>query len=339
MVCLDDVVSVNAPSIDFPEFSERAPWWGGDLQTMRNRFLTDAGPLPGKPSALEFPTSDDTGDRLTAVLETPRLQARGPLIILIHGLTGCADSSYVRNSSKFHLERRRRVLRVNLRGAGSSRKSCSQYYHAGRASDVNDLVAGIDPELKRDGIFPVGYSLGGNILINFLAQVADPNMFIGAATVSAPIVPHQAAQQLMRPRNWPYHNWLLRRMKNDYLGLARQDKANQRALINGARSIYAFDNDVIAPLNGFSDADDYYAKTAGMRHLENVKTPTLLIHGDNDPWIPDKPYRELQKTHPKNIELCFTRGGGHVGFHGRGSRQAWCDLRIETFIEDRLAQY
>ncbi len=326
-------MSLNSEPIVSHGFFERAPWWGGDLQTLRNRFLFASEPLPGTSNTLEIPASDDTGDRLTAILETPLLHGQSPLILLIHGLTGCADSSYLRNSAKFHLDRGRRVLRVNLRGAGSSRKSCSQYYHAGRASDLNDIVASIDPNLKKDGIFPIGYSLGGNILINFLAQVADPSLFIGAATVSAPIMPLQATQRLMTPRNWPYHGWLLRRMKQDYLGLARQDQANQRALISGARSIYEFDNDVIAPLNGFSNADDYYSKTAGMRHLEKITIPTLLVHADNDPWIPDKPYRELQKMHPKNIEPCLTRGGGHVGFHGLGSKQAWHDLRIEKFIE------
>jgi len=124
-------------------FRDRAPWWGGDLQTLRNHLLGRQQPLPSTTVTRVFPTSDRTGDRLMGRLEQPvRPTADTPLIVLIHGLTGCEDSTYVRRSARFHLMRGRRVLRLNLRGAGPARKLASGYYHAGCASDLQDVLAG-----------------------------------------------------------------------------------------------------------------------------------------------------------------------------------------------------
>jgi uncharacterized protein len=166
-------------------FRDRAPWWGGDLQTLRNHLL--AGQQLLTVTRL-FPTSDGTGDRLLGRLEQPMHPAAGtPLIALIHGLTGYEDSTYVRRSAAFHLLRGRRVPRLNLRGAGPGRKLATGYYHAGCAPDLRDVLARLNEEDVRHGVFAVGYSLGGNILLNLLGSLATRERLVGAAVVSAPI--------------------------------------------------------------------------------------------------------------------------------------------------------
>ncbi|MBI1386784.1 MAG: hypothetical protein GC150_17920 [Rhizobiales bacterium] len=112
--------SKPAEAIAFPD---RATWWGGDFQTPRNHLLAGQQPLPSTTVSRLFPTSDGTGDRLMGRLEQPVRPAPGtPLIVLIHGLTGCEDSNYVRRSARLHLMRGRRILRLNLRVAGFARK-------------------------------------------------------------------------------------------------------------------------------------------------------------------------------------------------------------------------
>jgi predicted alpha/beta-fold hydrolase len=314
------------------EFRDRAPWWGGDLQTLRNHFLRRHVPLPSQSSTIEFPTSDGSGDRLTGTLEEPLAPAAtSPLILLIHGLAGCEDSTYVRESARFHLARGRPVLRLNLRGAGTSRHLANGHYHAGSASDIQDVLNGLDYDSDQHAVFLVGFSLGGNILLNLLGRLKSQRRLIGAATVSAPIEPLDACKRIMEPRNALYHRFLLKRMKQDVLASAAlSDRERQK--IQRANSVYAFDDQWVAPRNGFHDAQDYYERTAGARLVGEITTPTLMLHASNDPWIPAQPYLVWKERALRHVEILLARSGGHVGFHERGRADTWHDRMIDAFI-------
>ena len=315
-----------------PAFRSRAPWWGGDLQTMRNQFVAPTKLLNSRSQRFEFPLAHGGNDRMSGMLDYPDGYAGGPLVILIHGLTGCEESAYVLESARFHLAKGRRVLRLNLRGAGPSRSTCGGYYFAGCTEDIRAVIDGLATEVKADGIIAIGFSLGGNILLNSLAQPWAQHVFLAAATVCAPIRPAQAARRIMEPRNWVYHRFLLQRMKQDTLSPhALLDDAERQA-ITSCRSIYEFDDRFTAPRNGYADADDYYRRTAGADFVPDLPTPTLLIHAADDPWIPVQPYHELRKQALRQAKVIISQGGGHVGFHNRDLDGTWHDVIIDSFI-------
>ena len=317
------------------DLKERAPWWGGDLQTLRKHFLSAQLPLPGRSLVRIFPRSDGSGDQLTGTVEQPQDHEKSPLILLIHGLTGCEDSTYVRESGRFHLVRRRSVLRLNLRGAGSSGQLARGYYNAGCASDLQDVLDGLDPEETANGVFAIGFSLGGNILLNLLGRSNLMHGLIGAATVSAPIEQLEACRRIMAPRNAVYQRFLLRRMKSDVLSSATLSH-QERQHVERATSVYEFDDRFVAPRNGFFDARDYYEKTAGARHVRAIEVPTLMLHACNDPWIPVSSYRNLRPQSLGSVELIISRSGGHVGFHERGYGETWHDRKIDGFLHRLL---
>ena len=289
--------------------------------------------LPGQSSAMAFPMSDGSGDRLTGTLHQPMSPTNeDPLILLIHGLTGCEDSIYMKESALFHLRRGRRVLRLNLRGAGSSRHVANGYYHAGCAGDIRDVLDGLDSASVERGLVLVGFSLGGNILLNFAGQLATHYPVAGIATVSAPIEPLEACTRMMEPRNAVYHRFLLKRMKQDVLS-SHTLSTGERKDIERAQSIFDFDDRWVAPQNGFHDARDYYERTAGAQWVRSISVPALLLHASNDPWIPVRPYLSLKKLGLPNVAIVIPRSGGHVGFHERGHAETWHDRMIDTFIK------
>lgn len=313
------------------DFVERPPWWGGDLQTIRNHLIRRVHSLQSRSSTLEFPTSDGSGDRLTGTLEKPIKLTKSPLILLIHGLTGCEESTYVRDSARFHLARGRPVLRLNLRGAGTSRLVAGGHYHAGSASDLKDVLVALSQE-TRYGVFAIGYSLGGNILLNLLSNLPQHHQLVGAATVSAPIEPLAACKRIAAPRNIIYQTLLLRRMKRDVLSPPAQLTDRERRLVRGATSVFEFDDRFVAPRNGFCGALDYYERTAGARNVRAITIPTLMLHACNDPWIPASSYGALLRQDLPNLEILLTRSGGHVGFHEQGFADTWHDRTINHFL-------
>jgi len=317
----------------------KPPWWGGDLQTIRNQLLGAPDPLNSVSRRLEFPVTDGTSDRLTATLETPSACKEKPLLVLIHGLTGDENSRYVYESARYHLGKGSLVLRLNLRGAGSSRQTATGYYFGGCVDDIDAVLTGLDPSLTRNGIVAIGYSLGGNILINALAKSDHARRIRAAATVSAPLRPDLAAKRLMHWRNGFYHRLLLRQMKRAVLSPYAEITDQERDALARVRSIYEFDDVFTAPRNGFTDADDYYRQTAGATFVGELQVPTLLIHARNDPWIPVSTYDELiirlRQYCPSAVRkahIAIQASGGHVGFHQRKSSIRWYDEAIDRFF-------
>lgn len=313
----------DKPLEAFPAFRPRPPWWGGDLQTLRNTFALRFGLLdtdmPGV--RLELPTRDNSGDRLIAVLNEGR-EGR-PLAVLAHGLTGCHFSSYMVGTARYLNALGYPVLRLNLRGAGPSAALCRQRYHAGRGADIADALTGLDPVRLRDGAIFVGYSLGGNILLNFLAEHGGDFPVRAAATISAPIDLAAASRRMAARRNRLYDSYLVRRMKADWAGVVLDEAA--RAALAAVQTVYAFDDRLVAPHNGFGNAPRYYADCSALRIMHRIGAPTLLLHAANDPWIPADSYRQYDWTQNARLTPLIASGGGHVGFHDRAAPPAWHD--------------
>ena len=315
------------------EFTAQAPWWGGDLQTLRNKFARPAIDLQGRSERLHFALADGSGDRMLGMLDRPFNEAKGPLVILIHGLTGCEDSDYMRLSSAFHMVRGRKVLRLNLRGAGPSRRTCGGQYSGACAPEIETALLALDPELTTNGLFVIGYSLGGNILVNLLAEYESSLPIVGAATVSAAIDPVSAMRRLMTTRNWFYQRWLLTHLKQECAGEGAKLTEHERKAILSAQTLYDFDNNFTAPRNGFVNALDYYQRTAGSTRVPDIRVPTLMIHARNDPWIPVDPYLELADMNLSKVNISLTRDGGHLGFHANDDTETWHDRKVGMFLD------
>jgi predicted alpha/beta-fold hydrolase len=327
----------GALAAGFPRFRPRLPWWGGDLQTLRNSLRPPRIDLGGYPQErLEFPMSDGSGDTLLALLNRPAPApddvARRPLAILIHGLTGDEESTYMLSTAAHLLGIGHPVMRLNLRGAGPSRFRCRQQYHAGRSEDLRNVLLQLDGRLAAQGILLVGYSLGGNMLLKYLGEQERRAPVLGAVSVSAPIDIKATQVRFMKRRNRKYHNFILDRMKAEIAAPNSDISAEQRAVIPGIASVYDFDDRLVAPLNKFAGADDYYARCAAQSFMKEIRVPTLVIHARNDPWIGQDAYLAFDwKANAKLIPL-LPRSGGHVGFHGHGSAVPWHDRCIAEFL-------
>ncbi len=274
---------------------------------------------------------DGSGDVLLAMLHAPAEAGDKPLVVLIHGITGSEASSYVLLSSRHFLNLGYPVLRLNLRGAGPSQGHCRERYHAGRSEDLRLVLGQMDGRLAGRGLLLVGFSLGGNLMLKYLGEAGRRAMVLGAASISAPIELDAARRCLMHPRNVFYHRYLMARLKDETRGLALSAAETRR--LARLRTIFEFDDEILAPRIGFSGAREYYERSMALPFLPRIATPTLLIHAQNDPWIPFSSYRRVDWAANPRLTTLFPRAGGHVGFHGRGSLTPWYNFCIASFFE------
>lgn len=317
-------------------FRARFPWKGGDLQTVRNALtkpVVDLTPWPEETLRFVLPAGDDgTSDVLIGRLARPTSDPATALVILIHGLTGCEDSVYVRATARHLLQSGFAVLRLNLRGAGPTLPLCHEQYHAGRTGDLGAVIEQLPAAHTGAGVLAVGYSLGGNMLLKYLGEQGSRAPIAAAATVSAPIDLAATSQRFHRRRNYVYKRYLLDRMKADALAARGGLPEPYRAPVRQSRSIYDYDDVYVAPRYGFGTADAYYAAASAIKFMTAVCTPTLVIHALDDPWIASQPYDAFPWQDVPALTPLVQTTGGHVGFHGQGSIETWHDRHILNFF-------
>lgn len=321
--------------LDLPPFRPRFPWWGGDLQTLANFIRPPRKDLaPHTSERLTVDLRDGTGDRLVCTLDQPSVPAEAkPLTILVHGLTGSQESSYMISMARCLLDAGERVLRLNLRGAGPSRATCGGQYYAGRSQDLRALLANLPAELKAEGVRVVGYSLGAAMLLKYLGEEGEAAPLLAAAAVCAPIDLSATCRRMLERRNYLYHRHLLGMMKVEATAPGARLQGRERSAILGSCTIWEYDEDFIAPRHGFAGAEDYYERSKPVRFMADIRVPTLVLGALDDPWIPGALYSGYDWAANKALLPLLPLWGGHVGFHGSGSRLPWSAQAVAKFFE------
>src|SRR5690242_11815499 len=160
-------------------FRPRPPWFGGHLQTVRDRIARPRYRLPAA-DTLMVAVSD--GDKLAVQVHRPNSRPRGPVVALIHGLAGSAESDYIRASACGLVAAGFAVARVDLRGAGRSGQTSAGLYHAGRTDDLRAVLRRLADEAAT--VAPVGFSLGGNLTLKLLGEPLDGIPVAAGAAIS-----------------------------------------------------------------------------------------------------------------------------------------------------------
>ncbi len=315
-----------------PPFRRRWPWIGADLQTIRNVL---PGRLPGIPPEsgrrFEIPLRDGSGDRLVARYHPA--PGTAPAALLIPGLTGCEASRHVLQAAGAFLAAGHPAIRLNLRGSPPGRSLARGHYHMDRVRDLAyacRAAAALDPGIRERGIVVLGYSLGGALALRLAAAPFLPAIVRAAVSISAPLDLAAAAERIARPRNRLYERWLLARLREETGPVWHPAPAAVRNAVRAARHIRDFDDALTAGEAGFRDAADYYASCSPARSLGALRVPALIVHADDDPWVPPPAVDASSR-----LRVVVTRGGGHVGFHGRGSRLPWYLAAAAGFVRNR----
>ncbi len=322
-------------------FRQRAPWIGGDLQTLRDTLRPQRFP-PDRAEALPIPLAD--GDQLVALLDRPDEGAPIGLVLVLHGLGGSADGPGPRRLALALVAEGFAVLRLNLRGAGLGRPLARGTYCAMCNDDLRPAVARARQLAPSLPLYGAGISLGGTVLLNAGLGGLD---FDGLVSVSSPLDLGVCAVQFERRRNRVYQRWLLQRLREQTLADPGGLKEAERQALLGparARTIRSFDAAITAPRWGYASVAAYYAAASPLGPLLEGRPlpPTLLLHAGDDPWVPVGPLRQLAARVSGQAAtgagsaptVLITPQGGHNGFHAPGDGPAcWADRLVVAWLK------
>jgi predicted alpha/beta-fold hydrolase len=313
---------------------EPHPWVRGPhLQTIVGRFWPwPRHHLPSTYAEVEL----GDGDRTSVLESIPEGWSIGdPLAVLIHGLGGCARSPYVVRVGKRLVGRGIRVVRMNLRGAGASFGLARSFYHSGKTEDVRAVADWLTARAPDSPLALVGFSLGANLALKLAAEAADRPLEGLDCVVAAnpPLDLNACCRMIQRPWNRIYDRNFLRNLRAEVARLHASFPDLEPVDLSRARSLFDFDEIYTAPRNGFRDAADYYASCSAGPMLHRIEVPGLVIHAQDDPFIPSEPFQSV--AFPPRLALELIPQGGHLGYLSRkpwrGDRR-WLDARVTAWL-------
>jgi hypothetical protein len=294
----------------------RAPWWlpGGNLQTIWPALYAKRyfGSHPRyRRERWDTPDGDFVDvDWLVAPV------ASETLLVLFHGLEGSSQSHYSEAFADFCAERGVAFAIPHFRGCSGELNRAPRAYHSGDHEEIGWILA----RFRRQHAGPIvaaGVSLGGNALMRWAGEAGEgAAQFVRAvAAVCSPLDLAAGSVAIGRGFNrLVYTTMFLRTMKPKALDkLAQHPGLFDARRLAAARDLYEFDDIFTAPLHGFANADDYYARASAKPHLHRIRVPALVLNARNDPFVPAASLpREGEAG--SCVTLWQPREGGHVGF-------------------------
>ena len=262
------------------------------------------------------------------------------ITVIIHGLEGSSNSSYVKSLTKILNEQLIDVVAINLRGCSGEPNRLMSSYHSGKTDDLKAVITYLENKFKYKQFHIVGFSLGGNITLKYLGEngLNLSSKIQSAVTVSVPCELNGSSESLAKFWNKIYMQRFLISLKKKSLYKLKQfpNSFLKKELIEQAKNFYDFDNLYTAPAHGFKDAFDYWKKSSSKQFIPNIKIPSLLITSIDDPFLSKTciPIQEANNNKYFNLEL--TKYGGHVGFNSSkfNSNDLWLEHRVVNFIKN-----
>ena len=102
------------------------------------------------------------------------------------------------------------------------------------------------------------------------------------------------------------------------------------------KTLREYDDRMTAKINGFETADNYYRIASCKQYLRNIRTPTLIIHAADDPFVPVQSIPTVNDL-ASQVTLELSQCGGHVGFiHHHIHPARYCETRAPAFLADFL---
>ncbi|MNX88081.1 putative hydrolase [compost metagenome] len=290
------------------------------------------------------------GDRLQAVLHLhPNDPDRSkPVVLHLHGLEGSAEARYQRGMSAKAFAAGFHSVRLNFRNCGDTEHLARSLYNGRSTDDVLAVLAALRGGWGFSTLYATGVSLGANLLLRLLADAGEqlPDGLAGAVAVSPPVDMALTGEALGQGLNRGYSAYFLgllkRKMRRKHrLSPGGETLAPIIAQLRDVRTLRAFDELVTAPLSGYADAAAYYAHASSGDDLHRIQAPTLIIHAQDDPFLPYAMYAPRMEAIANNpyLTTLFPAHGGHVGFllpKGRPVRKPWMD---EWWAENEAIAY
>ncbi len=259
------------------------------------------------------------------------------IAILSHGLEGNSRRHYMVGMARMLNQSGWDALAWNYRSCSDEPNRRLRMYHNGAIDDLDQVAAHALNTGRYTAAALIGFSLGGNLTLVYLGtKGAELDARIRKAVVfSVPCDLKASALELARPINRIYMNQFLRslhgkiRAKMALLPGQIDDDGYERI-----RNFKDFDDRYTAPMHGFRDAEDYWARCSSGQFIPGIRIPALIVNALDDPFLAGGCYPVRESTASRFVHFEQPRSGGHVGFmQFNRDHSYWSERRAIEFLQ------
>jgi uncharacterized protein len=237
-------------------------------------------------------------------------------LVLFHGLEGSSASAYAQAFASVALQRGWAYSLPHFRGCSGELNRAPRAYHCGDFEEIGWILQRLRTRASAP-LYVVGISLGGNALLRWAEETgaSAAHTAQALAAVCSPINMAAAGKVIDEGFNkLVYARMFLSTMKPRAMAKLRQHPGLfDASRVQAARTIYEFDDAFTAPLHGFKNTPDYWARASSMPRLADIRIPALVLHAGNDPFVPAQALPPVGQLSPY-VTVTRPAHGGHVGF-------------------------
>lgn len=295
----------------------RAPRWlpGGHAQTIWPALFSRQFDAEGAPRWRRERWDTPDGDFIDVDF-LAGAPVGAPLLVLFHGLEGDRSSHSSVAFASLARARGWALALPHFRGCSGELNLAPRAYHSGDYEEVGWILARLR---QRHGapLIAAGVSLGGNALLRWAEEAgSEASLTVRAVcSICSPIDLAACGQAIGQGFNRIVYT---RRFLNTMIPKALRKLQQHPGLFDGerlqqARTLYEFDDIFTAPLHGFRNADDYYARASAKPRLDRIRVPALVLNARNDPFVPAHCLPAASEV-GDCVTLWQPGQGGHVGF-------------------------
>ncbi|MEZ5559890.1 MAG: alpha/beta fold hydrolase [Pseudomonadales bacterium] len=248
-----------------------------------------------------------------------------PLVVLIHGWLGSADSSYALSAAWALNQAGYQVARLNLRDHGDTAHLNEGLFHSARTREVVEAVSRLaEGHGGRTGV--LGFSLGGNFALRVARALGLPTLAV------CPAVDPPATMRAIDGGWSAYRYYFLRKWRRSLL--AKQSAFPDLYDFSAAlplRSVAALTDLFVRYHTDFPDTGSYLAAYT-LTGKALAGTDATVVIARDDPIIPQDAFHRL----PRSIEVVAMPRGGHCGFVEGHRGPSWLDREAVRYFDRAL---
>ncbi len=249
-----------------------------------------------------------------------------PLVIIIHGWLGSANSGYTLSAAMQLQAAGFNVARINLRDHGETAHLNEGLFNSARLAEVLDTIKQLIGEHGRLGVGIMGFSLGGNFALRIAQVLGIPTLVICPA-----MEPRSTMDAI--DSGWVGYRYFFVRKWHAALR-AKQAAFPDRYDFSDAlrlKTVHALTDLFVRDYSEFQSTDEYFGHydLTGSR-LQG--TAATILATDDDPVIAKHQFDRL----PATLDIRFVATGGHCALLKNWRLQSFADDFAVSFFRDRL---